>query len=67
MTDIFESDGRLPLQYLIGMHNGQNGDSSDGEKKEGDVTNLRFYKSIFYQTEHMIEVGHWKPCSNIHS
>lgn len=69
MEDIFESNGFLPLQYIIDSDNkGFDEDHYKTDRSSGNqIIKLRFYKSKKYQTNNLIHVGIWKPASNIHS
>lgn len=68
MKDIFESNGFLPLQYLL---NANQQFDDEYYKKNTSIGNkiltLKFFRSEKYQTENLIHVGIWKSVSNIHS
>ncbi len=69
MTDIYESNSHLPVQYIINANEEVKEEYQYKEDRSiGNILlQLRFYKSDLYQTNQLIHVGHWKPCSNIHS
>jgi len=68
MKDVFESNGFLPLQYII---NADKEFDDEYYKKNTSLGNrgrtVKFFRSDKYQTEHLIHVGIWKSVSNLHS
>jgi hypothetical protein len=68
MTDIYESNGYLPVQYLVNaIPEPDNAGVCEDQEAGNIIVSLKFYKSKIYQTAHQVSVGHWKPCSNVHS
>lgn len=68
MTDIYESNGYLPVQYLVNIILGAANSGICEDQQAGNIiVSLKFYKSKLYQTTYQVSVGHWKPCSNVHS
>lgn len=70
MKDVFDSNGYLPLHYIIRRENNPSQVTTlegKAQKPTREVYDIIPYKCDRYQTNHMILVGIWKPVSNVHS